>query len=121
MARFARIDSQIRANRLILATPFKVPELNPLFCESRFRALNIANHSFEAIRSNRSHVMKIGASLRIDSRESIHANRLDSRCESLGHLSFQLFPKSLVTIKYYSNTKMTTNSRYWPLIAINGH
>ena len=30
MARFARIDSQIRANRLILANRFRVPELNPL-------------------------------------------------------------------------------------------
>ena len=31
---------------------------------------------------NRSDFMKIGALLRIDSRESIHANRPDSRCES---------------------------------------
>ena len=50
---FVRIDSQIRANR------FRVPELNPLFCESRFRGLKIANRRFEAIRANRSHVMKI--------------------------------------------------------------
>ena len=31
MTRFARIDSQIRANRLILANRFRVPELNPFF------------------------------------------------------------------------------------------
>ena len=31
MARFARIDSQIRANRLILAIRFRVPELSPFF------------------------------------------------------------------------------------------
>ena len=31
MAWFARINSQIRANRLILANRFRVPELNPLF------------------------------------------------------------------------------------------
>ena len=31
MARFARIDSQIRANRLILAIRFRVPELNGFF------------------------------------------------------------------------------------------
>ena len=33
MARFARIDSQIRANRLILANRFRVPELNPFFAK----------------------------------------------------------------------------------------
>ena len=92
MARFARIDSQIRANRLILANRFSVPDLNPLFCESPFGGLKIANRSFEAIRAkfaaNRLHVMKIGFCLRIDSRESIYANRPDSRCESPGHLSF---------------------------------
>ena len=31
MARFARIDSQIRANRLIFANRFRVPDLNPFF------------------------------------------------------------------------------------------
>ena len=78
MARFARIDSQIRANRLILANRFRVPELNPFFCElSGFGGLKIANRRFAAIRANRSHVMKIvfwGFSAnrfeRIDSRES---------------------------------------------------
>ena len=34
-------------------------ELNPLFCESRFGGLKIANGRFQAIRANRSHVMKI--------------------------------------------------------------
>ena len=34
-----RIDSQIRAHRLIHANHFGVPELNPFLCESRFRAL----------------------------------------------------------------------------------
>ena len=63
MARFARIDSQIRANR------FRVPELNP------FLANRASNHRFEAICANRSHVAKIVFFLRIDSRESIHANR----------------------------------------------
>ena len=33
MARFARIDSQIRANHLILANRFRVPELNPFFAK----------------------------------------------------------------------------------------
>ena len=47
------------------------------------------NRRFEAIRANRSHVMKLGFFffLRIDSRESICADRPDSRCESPGHLS----------------------------------
>ena len=69
MARFARIDSQICANRLILANRFRVPELDPFFCESRFVGLKIANRGFEAIRANRSHVMKIGFFC-----ESIRAN-----------------------------------------------
>ena len=51
-------------------------------CELRFGGLKTANRMFEAIRVNRSHVMKIGVFLRIDSCESIHANRRGSRCES---------------------------------------
>ena len=80
MARFARIDSQIRANRLILANRFRVPELNPFFLGGGSRAsegLKVANRRFEVIRTNRSQVMKI-----IFFCESIRANRSDSRCES---------------------------------------
>ena len=86
MARFARIDSQIRANRLILANRFRDPELNPFFANRASGGLKIANRRFEAIGANRSHVMKIRIFLRIHSRQSIHANRPDSRCESPGHL-----------------------------------
>ena len=69
MARFARIDSQIRANCLILANRFTVPELNPFVCESRFGGggAKIANRRFGAIRANRP---ETGVFLRIDSRES---------------------------------------------------
>ena len=72
MAQFTRIDSQIRADWLILANRFRVPELNPFFCESRFGGLKIANRGVEAIRTNRSHVMKISANrfARIDLRDS---------------------------------------------------
>ena len=71
MAPFARIDSQIRANFLILANRFRVPELNPFFCESHFGGQKIANRRFEAIRANRSNVMKMGGfSANFDSRES---------------------------------------------------
>ena len=87
LARFARIDSQIRTNGLILANRFRVPELNPFFANRASGGLKIANRRFEAIRANRSNIMKIGVSLRIDLRESIRANRPDSRCESPGHLS----------------------------------
>ena len=55
----------------------------PLFCESGFGGLKIANRGFEAIRANRSNVMKIGIFLR----GSIRANRPGSRCDSRGHLS----------------------------------
>ena len=72
MARFARIDSQIRANRLILANRFRVPELSPFFANRASGGLKIANRRFEAIRANRSHVMKRGFFfLRIDSCESL--------------------------------------------------
>ena len=59
MARFARIDLQIHADRLIRASRLRVPELNPFFCESRFGALKIANRRFEAIRASRSNAMTI--------------------------------------------------------------
>ena len=63
----------------------------PLFCESRFAGLKIANRSFEAIRANRWHIMRMGVFMPIDSCGSIRANRPDSRCESLGHLSFSSY------------------------------
>ena len=59
MARFARIDSQIRSNRLILSNHFWAPELNPFLRKKRFGGLKFANRRFGAIRANRSHVMKI--------------------------------------------------------------
>ena len=86
MARFARMNSQIRTNRLILANRFRVPELDPFLRISIRGAKKIANRRFEAIRANRSHVMNIGVLLRIDLRESIRANGPDSHCESPGHL-----------------------------------
>ena len=64
MARFARIDSQIRANRMILANYVRVPELNPFFGESRLRGPKIANRRLETIRANRLHVMEIRVFLR---------------------------------------------------------
>ena len=62
----------------------RVPLTEPLFCETRFGALETANRWSGAFRANRLNVLKIGIFLRIDSRELIHANR---RCESPGHLS----------------------------------
>ena len=59
MALFARIDSQIRANRPILANRFRVPKLNPFFANRASGGLKIANRRFEAIRANRSRIMKI--------------------------------------------------------------
>ena len=83
----------------------RVPELNPLsFCESRFGGLETA------IRANHSHVMKIGILLRIDSRESIHANRPDSHCESLGHLSSRL--KSLCWALFYVKAQGIPNINF---------
>ena len=65
MARFARIDSQIRADRLILANRFKFPEPNPFLCELRFGGLKIANCRFEAIRANHSHCERYDNSHRV--------------------------------------------------------
>ena len=59
MARFARIDSQIRAHRPVLANRLSVPELNPFFANRASGGLKIANRRFEAIRVNRSHVIKL--------------------------------------------------------------
>ena len=87
MARFARIDSQIRANRMILANHLRVPELNPFFANRASGGPKLVNRRFEAIRANRLHVVKVGVFLRIDSCDPIRENRPDSRCESPGHLS----------------------------------
>ena len=79
MARFARIDSR---------ESFQDSRAEPFVCELLFGGLNIANdRRFEAIRANRSGVMKVGFAQQINLRESIHTNRPDSRCESLGHVS----------------------------------
>ena len=74
MARFARIDSQIRANRLILANRFGVSELNPVFANRASGVAKIANRRFEVIRANRLHVVEIGVFC-----ESIRANRVANR------------------------------------------
>ena len=63
----ARIDSQISPDS---RESFQGSRTEPLSCESRFGGLKVANRRFEAIRANRSHVARIGVSLRIDSRES---------------------------------------------------
>ena len=60
MARFSRIDLQIRTNRLILANRFRVSKLNPFLANRTSGGLKVANRRFEAIRANRSQVMKIG-------------------------------------------------------------
>ena len=50
MARFKRIDSQIRADRLTLANHFRLPELNPFFLRIALRgAKKNSNRRFEAI------------------------------------------------------------------------
>ena len=71
------LDGPIRANRFADSREspdsresFQGPRTEPLFCESRFGGLKVANRRFEAIRANRSHVMKIGLCC-----ESIRANR----------------------------------------------
>ena len=49
MARFARIDSQIRADRPILANRLGVPKLNPFFLRIALRGgLKTANRRFQA-------------------------------------------------------------------------
>ena len=82
MARFARIDSQIRANRLILANRFRVPEPNPFFCEYRFGgAKNCELQVWGNLRESLERYENGGFS----------ANRPDSRCESPGHLRWKAF------------------------------
>ena len=85
-----RGDSQIRANRLILANRFRVPELNPFL---RITLQGVKNCELQISGNSRESLERyeLGIFLRIDSRESIRANRPDSRCESPGHLSFRIF------------------------------
>ena len=70
-AAVATLDGPIRANQAIRANHLRIPELNHFVANRIFRALKIANCGFETIRANRSHVMKLGAFLRIDSHELI--------------------------------------------------
>ena len=54
MARFARIVSQIRANRV------RVPELNPFLANRVSGHQKCANRRFEAIRANCLNILKTG-------------------------------------------------------------
>ena len=74
------LEGPIRANRFADSREspdsresFQSSPTEPLFCESRFVGLKLANRGSEAIRANRSNVMKIVCFvfLRIDSCESI--------------------------------------------------
>ena len=71
------VDGPIRANRfadsyesLDSRESSQGSRTEPLFCESHFGGLTIANCRFEAIRANRLHVIKIGFFSAIDSHES---------------------------------------------------
>ena len=88
MARFARIDLQIRANRLILANRFRVAELNSL-CDSRFGGLRIANRMVRDSHESLARYKINFFCLRIDSDES-PPNRPDLRCESPGHSCYPM-------------------------------
>ena len=73
--------------------PFQGSRTELLLCESRFGGLKVANRRFEAIRANRSHVMKIGVFC-----ESTRPNRPDSCCESPGHLSLSIFVATAIIV-----------------------
>ena len=84
------LDGPTRANRF--ADSREWPDSRESFQGSRTEwtasgGLTIANRKFEAIRANRSHIMKIFFSQRVDSQKKNRANRPDSPCESPGHLS----------------------------------
>ena len=74
------VDGPILANRFADSRAYDMPDscksfhgsrTEPLILRIALRGgLRVANRRFEAIRANRSHVMKIGVVLRIDSRES---------------------------------------------------
>ena len=109
-----RIDSQIRANRLILANRFRVPELNPFFCESRFKGAKSCESQVQGDTRESLARYENRVSLRIDSRESILANRPDSRCESPGHLSRAAF-----FLSSFERQAEVRSGRTWrPTIAI---
>ena len=92
MAQLARIDWQIRANCLILASRFRVPELNPFFANRASGGPKIAGLRRFA-RIDRTFWMRFFFS---------RANCPDSCCELLGHL------RTLI-----SATKMTGRPGHW--------
>ena len=61
---FTGFDGRIRPNRL------RAPQIEPIVCELRFGALEIANRRFETTRANRSKITNMRVSLRIDLRKS---------------------------------------------------
>ena len=94
-----RLDDPIRANQFAdSCASLEGSRYEPLFCEARFGALQIqiANRRFQAIRVNRSNVMKIGVSL-----------RTDSRCEWPGHLSCHA--NAFVRVGFWQNGFLSTS------------
>ena len=88
------LDGPIRANSFADSREFPDPResfsgfLNwtPFLRIALRGTKKTANRKFDAIRANRSNVLKIIFCLRIDLCKSIRANSHDSRCESPGHL-----------------------------------
>ena len=83
----------VKLSRVNLLGSFDALGIGPFFCESRFGALKVANRRLEAIRANRSNVMKIGSFsasrfVRMDLGEA--ARFPDSRCDSPGYLSWDI-------------------------------
>ena len=70
MTRFARIDSKIRAGRLILANRFRVPELNPFFANRASGGENCESQVRGDSRGSLTRYENRVFFLRIDSRES---------------------------------------------------
>ena len=80
-------DLRIRANRLILANRFRVPELNPFFCKSCF--VGAKNCESQVSGDSRESLARYEKSFFFFYRESIRAIRPDSLCESPAHLRYE--------------------------------
>ena len=83
------LDGPIHANRFADSRESsRGSRTEPLFHESRFGALKVANHGFEVIRANRSNVIKIAGWSRMSGRRTSGTSRPSLGVQVLAVIAF---------------------------------
>ena len=113
--------------------PF-ITRAEPIFCESRFGGLKTANRRFEAIRANRSRIMKIGResprfALRIAGPSKLDKWELQIPCcwQALGLMTGSLLetlcapPPSLYSAECIHHVMWSFPAKIWPQKALIDH